>query len=138
VTLSRKGAKSRTPIPGLRSTRTEASKRIGRTQSRADLEQQLEQYRRDLSETLEQQTATSEVLSVISSSPGELQPVFRAMLEIATRVCGAHFGVLYRFEDGKFHPTSLVNAPPEYADYVSRRGPFVPQAGNTLDRMLQT
>jgi GAF domain-containing protein len=93
---------------------------------------------RELSEALEQQTATSEVLSVISSSPGELQPVFRAMLEIATRVCGAHFGVLYRFEDGKFHPTSLVNAPPEYAVYVSRRGPFVPQAGNTLDRMLQT
>ena len=92
----------------------------------------------ELRELLEQQTATSEVLSVISNSPGELQPVFRAMLEIATRVCGAHFGVLYRFEDGKFHPTSLVNAPPEYADYVSRRGPFVPQAGNTLDRMLQT
>jgi GAF domain-containing protein len=98
---------------------------------------ELRQRTDDLTEALEQQTATSEVLKVISSSPGELESVFNAMLESATRICGAQFGVLYRFQQGKFHPTSMVNAPRDYADFVTRRGPFVPQAGNTLDRVMQ-
>src|SRR5207249_11126794 len=54
----------------------------------------------ELSESLQQQTATSEVLQVISSSPGDLEPVFRAMLENAVRICEANFGVLFRFEEG--------------------------------------
>ena len=97
-----------------------------------------QQRTRELTESLAQQTATSEVLKIVSSSPGELEPVFNAMLETATRVCGAQFGVLYRFEDRKFHPTALVNAPPVYADFVEKRGPFVPQVGNALDRVMRT
>ena len=97
-----------------------------------------QQRTRELTESLAQQTATSEVLKIVSSSPGELEPVFNAMLETATRVCGAQFGVLYRFEDRKFHPTALVNAPPVYADFIEKRGPFVPQVGNALDRVMRT
>jgi signal transduction histidine kinase len=69
---------------------------------------------RELSEALEQQTATSEVLSVISSSPGALQPVFDTMLEKATRICGASFGVMHLSEGDSFRTTAMHNAPPAY------------------------
>jgi signal transduction histidine kinase/putative methionine-R-sulfoxide reductase with GAF domain len=92
---------------------------------------------RELSESLEQQTATSEVLQVISSSPGELEPVFKAMLENAVRICEAKFGVLYRY-DGAFHVAAALGVPPAYADYLRQRGSFQPTAGAPLDRLLQT
>jgi two-component system NtrC family sensor kinase len=69
----------------------------------------------ELRESLQQQTATAEVLSVISSSPGELQPVFQAMLENATRICGAKFGTLYLCESEGFRAAAMYNAPPAYA-----------------------
>jgi GAF domain-containing protein len=92
----------------------------------------------DLAESLEQQTATSAVLRVISTSPGDLEPVFQAMLENAVKLCEARFGVLYRFQDNAFHPTVMVNAPKPYARFVEKRGPFLPQRGNALDRVRRT
>jgi GAF domain-containing protein len=73
---------------------------------------------------LEQQTATSEVLSVISSSPGELQPVFDAMLEKATRICGANFGVMHLCDGNDFRTVAMHNAPPAYLAH-KRRDPMV-------------
>ncbi|MGB7689137.1 MAG: GAF domain-containing protein, partial [Pseudolabrys sp.] len=69
----------------------------------------------ELRESLQQQTATADVLKVISSSPGELEPVFDAMLANATRICEARFGVLYLREGGDFRAAVTTrNAPPEY------------------------
>jgi class 3 adenylate cyclase/putative methionine-R-sulfoxide reductase with GAF domain len=92
----------------------------------------------ELRQSLEQQTATSQVLQVISSSPGDLKPVFQAMLENATRICEAKFGVLYLYDDTGFEPAALSNAPPAYDEFVWARGRFFPQTGNGLDRLLQT
>jgi GAF domain-containing protein len=93
---------------------------------------------RELSEALEQQTATSEVLQVISTSPGELEPVFKSMLANATRICEAKFGVLFRCDGDVFHAAAWVGVPPVYEDSLRRRGSFRPEAGAPLDRLLQT
>jgi signal transduction histidine kinase len=74
-----------------------------------------QQRTRELTESLEQQTATSEVLAVISKSPGELKPVFETMLANATHICGAKFGTLYLCEDDGFRAAATHNAPPAYA-----------------------
>ena len=104
----------------------------------ARLLNELRQRTDDLSESLEQQTATSEVLKVISSSPGDLEPVFQAMLANATRICGAKFGVLFRYEDGTFHAAAMLNAPQAFVEFHRQRGPFQPPAGSPLDRLLKT
>ena len=92
---------------------------------------------RELSEALEQQTATSEVLSVISSSPGELEPVFQAMLTNAVRICEAKFGVLHRYEDGLFHPMATQDIPPALAEFQRQRGAIAPLPGTSLDRLMR-
>ena len=92
----------------------------------------------DLSEALEQQTATSEVLKVISSSPGELEPVFGAMLANATRICEAKFGTLFRFDGKAFHRAAGIGVPSALAEFQKKRGPYLPESGTLLDRVLQT
>ena len=75
---------------------------------------------RELSEALEQQTATSEVLQVITSSPGELEPVFQAMLENATRICEANSARCCFAKRDAFRVVALHNAPPAYAEHRQR------------------
>ena len=86
----------------------------------AGLFEQVQARTRELSEALEQQTATSEVLKVISSSPGDLEPVFQTMLENATSICGASFGNLMLFEGEVIRRVALHNAPPEYAEFSKK------------------
>ena len=85
---------------------------------------ELRQRTADLTESLEQQTATSEVLRVISSSPGELEPVFEAMLQNAVRICGAKFGNLFVYEGEFFRIGATHGAPHAYVEYLRREGPF--------------
>src|SRR4029077_1007282 len=97
-----------------------------------------QQRTRELSEALEQQTATSDVLQVISSSPGDLTPVFQTMLENATRVCDAKFGNMFLFEGGAFRTVALHNAPPAFAE-ARRRSPVLrPLPGTGLGRVAAT
>jgi GAF domain-containing protein len=92
----------------------------------------------ELSEALDQQTATSDVLSVISSSPGELKPVFHAMLENATRICQAKFGTMFLYDGTAFQYAADVGAPREYTDFQSKRGSFQTTPGSQLDQVLRT
>jgi GAF domain-containing protein len=92
----------------------------------------------ELRESLEQQTATSEVLRVISSSSGELKPVFQAMLENATRICEASFGSLFRFDGKAFYLAAEVGTPQELAE-AQRQGLLTgPTPGGLLDRAMRT
>ena len=86
----------------------------------------------ELRESLEQQTATADVLRVISSSPGDLDPVFQAVLENATRICEAKFGMLLRFDGQSFHFAAGVGMPPEMREFLERRGAFQPMPDSHL------
>src|SRR4029078_7937937 len=85
-------------------------------ESYAGLEQKVEDRTHELSESLAQQTATSEVLQVISSSPGALGPVFKTMLENATRICEAAFGTMILRDGDTFRRTAMHNAPNAYVE----------------------
>jgi two-component system, NtrC family, sensor kinase len=97
-----------------------------------------EQHRtRELTESLEQQTATSEVLRVISSSQNELEPVFRAMLEDAVRICQAKFGNVYRWDGSELEIVAAHNVPAAFAEH-RKRVPYRPRPTNAIGRMVVT
>ena len=93
--------------------------------------------RNELTESLQQQTAASEVLQVISNAPGELQSVFTAMLERAVRICDAKFGILYLHEGGGFRLAAVHNVPPMYAK-VREGNPIPPVPGGVLESIMKT
>jgi class 3 adenylate cyclase len=92
----------------------------------------------DLTEALEQQTATSEVLQVISGSPGDLQPVFATMLEKAIGICEAKFGNVYRWEDHALRIVATHNTPSAFAEARRRSPDLRPGPKNPLSRMIAT
>src|SRR5436190_4916901 len=106
----------------------------------ARLLNELRQRTDDLGEALEQQTATTEVLKVISSSPGELEPVFDALLANATRLCDAKFGNLFLREQDDYRVVAQHNAPSAYSEWW-RREPRIVLRDNSnvpLARMAKT
>jgi len=96
-----------------------------------------QQRTRELSESLQQQTATSEVLNVISSSPGQLEPVFDAMLVNAVRICAANFGMLFRIEGDTARAVAMVGVPPAFAEFW-QRGAQRPGPRTALGRTIAT
>jgi signal transduction histidine kinase len=146
VTLSLKGAHSPTRGRKPRSTATKTTARLSNgPNSLVELKKQLEVRTRELAEArghlteaLEQQAATSEVLRVISSSPGELAPVFETMLANAVRICEAKFGNLLLYDGSAFRFAALHNAPQAW-DELRRHNPVVrPGPNNPLCRMAAT
>jgi two-component system, NtrC family, sensor kinase len=101
---------------------------------------ELRQRTDDLSESLKQQTATSEVLKIISSSPGELELVFNAMLENAVRICGAKFGTLFRYDGDIVHLAAQFGTPPALTEFQRKRGSFRAETAGTgvLGRVIRT
>jgi GAF domain-containing protein len=93
----------------------------------------------DLREALQRQTATSEVLGVISKSPGDLAPVYQAILENATRICEAKFGVLNLHENGGLRMGAMHNVPTVFAEWLQgQRGAYKPITGSPPDRVMRT
>ena len=140
--VSRKSSKTqhRKATSPKRSNAPTAARR--RSSTVANLQEQVAFLTRELAEALEQQTATSEVLRVISSSSGDLEPVFEAMLANAVRICEARFGLLYRIKNGAARIISKLGIPPAFEAYL-RRGPHRPPLNRLnpltpIGRVIQT
>src|ERR1700680_2953183 len=128
----------RRPPPRRRKTANAPSRAAATTAreiSATGLKKKVALLTRELSEALEQQAATSEVLRVISGSPRELQPVFEAMLASATRLCEATYGTLWLCEGDAFRMVALYGAVPQaYAAELRRREVGRPGRATALAR----
>ena len=134
---SGKPARSRRPKSSKSKSRN-PPKVAGSRSRRTGTETEVVQLRRELHEALEQRTAASEVLRVISSSPGELEPVFQAILANATRICNAKFGGLWMVENDGVRLSAIYGATPDFAEFMWRM-PFIkPGPLSTVGRLLRT
>ena len=109
-----------------------------RSPSPASQDTEVARLARELNEALEQQTATSEVLRVVSSFAGDLEPVFATMLENAVHICDAKFGNIYRWDGEALHHVATHNTPSAFADYRRRSPHYRPDPKTGIGRMLET
>jgi signal transduction histidine kinase len=107
-------------------------------QSNSASREKMARLTRERDEALKREAATSEVLHLISKSSGDLALVFRAMLDKATEICAAQFGVLYLFNGGRFRPIALTGGASEWETYVKKRGEFTPHLNQPLGKMMHT
>src|ERR1700691_596146 len=133
-----KPAKARRGKAASRKRRIVAKPKSDRLLAAAGLQGTIDRLTRERDEALEQQTATSEVLQVISSSPGELEPVFEIILEDATRICEAKFGIMQLLEGNGLRAVALHDVPSAYAEAMGHYPIFRPPVGHPLDRVGST
>src|SRR6516165_1758308 len=93
---------------------------------------------RERDEARLRETANSEILRLISRSPGDLELVFRTILDHATSICNANFGTLFRFDGERFYPVAEFNTPAALLEAQTRRGPFEPEPGTTMEHVMRT
>jgi two-component system, NtrC family, sensor kinase len=135
--VSRKPAKAQQTIKAKRGVASKAAR--NRRPPALSKDTDVTRLARERDDALEQLSATSEVLKLISSSPGDLEAVFAAILANAVRICEAKFGMLmlHRKSEGSFDARVMVGAPPALVDALLQK-PFKPQPGVPLDRMMRT
>ncbi|MGB8561568.1 MAG: GAF domain-containing protein, partial [Pseudolabrys sp.] len=135
--MQRRGGSGK-PVKGQRVARPKAHKAPTAAVSTTELQEQVAALTRELKEAREQQSATSEVLQVISSSSGELAPVFESLLASAKHLCGAEFGAIFLREGDGFRIVALHAASAEYTE-ARWHAPFIRPAADTgLGRVLET
>jgi hypothetical protein len=122
----------------LKVVRSRSSSAPGKETELARLTRERNEALEQLSEALKQQTAASEVLRLISGSPGELGAVFDAMLVNATKLCEARFGILLLWEGDAFRTVALHNAPPAFAEHRRREPVIRPPPATSLGRLVAT
>ncbi|MGC2122730.1 MAG: GAF domain-containing protein [Xanthobacteraceae bacterium] len=135
--MRRRSSASTTPLKASRRKAVRPKRRNApkvarrRRSSSPDLIEKVALFKRERDESLEQQTATAEVLRIISASPGDLKPIFAVILENATRLCQANFGVLFLCEGDAYRAVAMHNAPSAYVE-ARRREPLVSMTGTTV------
>jgi GAF domain len=134
--VSGASAKAQRPKAAKSKRRTIPKLATGRAASDVGQHEEIQQLARQLKEALRRETATSDVLEVISHSSGELEPVFQAILEKAIAICDAKFGSLFRFDGQTLRPAVQVGAPSAVIEAQKVQGGPVP--GSLLDRVMKT
>ena len=127
--------RGRTSGPSRKAVLPKARKTRPARRSTAHVQEQLDRALRERDEALDQQTATAEILQTINESPGDLTPVFDAMVESAMRLCQADYGHVYSY-DGKLLHLVAAHGDPRYVNWIKESGPRAPEGSLTFTRIL--